>query len=260
MSEVSLKPGMFTWTDLSAPDPAKLKPFYTELFGWEATDLPAGEMGTYTMFAVDGKDVAGLGSQPPGQQEQGMPPMWSSYVLVDDVDATSQRAGELGGQVMMPPMDVMDSGRMSVVQDPTGGVVCLWEARSHQGAALFNQQGAMTWNELATRDAGAAADFYRDLLGWGYDTMEMHGTTYRVIQNADRPNGGILQMNDEWLAEIPAHWMVYFAVDDVDEAARKVEALGGKISVPPTDTVVGRMSVVGDPQGGTFTLFKGAPG
>jgi hypothetical protein len=259
MGEVAVVHGMFSWTDLSVPDPEAVKPFYHELFGWESRDEPAGEYGVYTMFSLDGADVAGMGTQPPDARESGIPPMWSSYVSVDDVEAVVERVPELGGTVIMPPMEVMDSGHMAVIQDPTGAVVSLWQTGTHAGADVFNESGAMSWNELATRDLEAALAFYGQLLGWEYDDMETPAGIYKVIMNQGRPNGGILQMNEEWPDDIPAHWMVYFNVDDVEEAAAKVEELGGSISVPPTDIGVGIFAVVGDPAGGTFTLFKSHP-
>lgn len=256
MGEVTVTNGMFSWTDLSTPEPAKVKGFYEALFGWETEDMPAGEGMTYTMFRKGGKDVAGLGAQPPEQTAQGIPPSWNSYITVDDVDAVTDQVEGLGGQVIMAPMDVMDAGRMAVIQDSTGAVVCLWQPLNHRGAGLFNEHGALTWNELATRDQASATAFYERLLGWSYDQMQSPAGPYEVIMNQDRPNGGILQMNHQWPEHVPSHWMVYFAVDDVAESTKKVEELGGSVHRPPFEIGVGKMSVVADPSGGVFTLFR----
>jgi len=253
--ELELAHGMFCWTDLSTPDPEGVRPFYEELFGWSAETVPGGGGAPYTIFSRDGHQVAGLMEQPDEQREAGIPPVWSSYVAVDDVDDTTGRARDLGGSVELEPMEVAGAGRMSVIRDPTGGVLCLWQTEE-VGTGLYNEPGSMIWNELATRDHGRAADFYGELLGWEFETTEAHGTTYRMIRNRGRDNGGILQMTDEWPDEIPAHWMVYFAVESTEASVGKVQELGGEVSVPPTDIEVGVMSVVGDPQGGTFTLFE----
>lgn len=255
MPELEIAHGMFCWTDLSAPDPDAVKPFYEALFGWASKEVPGGGGQPYTIFSLDGHEVAGLMKQPPDHAEAGLPPMWSSYVAVDDVHSVTARVPELGGQVELEPMEVGGAGRMSVIGDPTGGVLCLWETEQ-KGSGFYNEPGTMIWNELATRDAARAVEFYGELLGWEFDTMETHGTTYHVIENAGRQNGGIMQMTDEWPEEIPSHWMVYFAVESTAASARKLKDLGGKVSVPPTDIEVGIMSVVGDPQGGTFTLFE----
>lgn len=259
MPTVDPKPGMFGWTDLSTTDPDGARDFYAALFGW-TYDVQEGDFGVYSMCRKNGVNVAGLAGQSPEQAEAGVPPMWNSYVHVDDVDGVTRRAKEMGAGVHLEPMDVMDVGRMSVIRDPTGGVLCLWQERKSPGPTLFNEPGAMCWNELATRDQAGAADFYGELLGWTYEEMETPGGPYRVIHNDGRPNGGILQMNEQWPDEIPPHWMVYFWVDDVEAAAEEVDALGGGVNVEPMDIGVGQMSVVQDPQGAVFTLFRAEEG
>src|SRR4051812_2969672 len=98
------------------------------------------------------KYVAAVSPQRDDERAQGIPAHWNSYVTVDVVDAVASRVGDLGGQVYVPPFDVMDVGRRAVLGDPTGGVLSLWEARRHPGAGLVNAPGAFWWNELATRD------------------------------------------------------------------------------------------------------------
>ncbi len=247
--------GTFIWTDIALPDPAAGKAFYENLFGWSSVDNPIPDGGAYTMFHNGEDPVAGLSGQSPGMA--GMPAMWYSYVKVDDVDSTTSRASQLSGTVIMEPMDVMDAGRMAVIQDPTGGVVCLWQSGEHDGAGAFNVPSTMTWNELATRDAGSACGFYCDLLGWETEKLDMEGVEYHLIKNGGRDNGGIIAMDENWPAEVPAHWMVYFAVEDIDGAVARLTELGGSLSVPPTDIAPGRFAVVADPQGGTFSFFQG---
>jgi predicted enzyme related to lactoylglutathione lyase len=256
MSEVELKHGLFSWTDLAVPDAAAGKAFYSTLFGWGYEDRPAGDGMTYTIFTREGKDVAGLFTQPPEMIAQGEPPAWTSYVLVDDVDAVTSRATELGGRVLMAPADVMEAGRMSVIQDPTGAVVSLWQAGDFKGAADFNEPVSLTWNELYTRSAPEARAFYTALLGWTIEDQEVGGPQpYAMISVGDRPNGGVMPITPE-MGDVPPHWMVYFAVDDVDQMAGRVAELGGSVVVPPTDIGVGRFAVACDDQGAAFTVFK----
>ncbi len=259
--------GLFSWTDISLPDPREGSRFYTELFGWEAADQhgPDDEY-VYTMLSKDGKTVAGLGSQPPGAADRGIPPMWTSYVTVDDLDAAVGRWTAAGGSVPMAPMEIMSAGKMAVVADPEGAVLALWEAGVHAGAELFNAPGAMTWNELNTRDSAAARRFYGEALGWGFELFgggDAPGEYWLITVDkpagdplaADTYNGGVLTMDDNWPAEVPPHWMVYFNVADVDETIERLKNLGGSVSVPAFDTPAGRMAVVGDPQGGTFSII-----
>lgn len=257
--------GLMSWTDISLPDPQKGKAFYTGLFGWAADDQYDHDGNyIYTMFSKNGETVAGLGPMPEAMQEAGVPPMWQSYVTVNDVDEAVAKVTEHGGKVILPAMQIFDSGRMAVVAEPGGAVLSFWEGQEHQGATVFNQHGAMTWNELNTRDSDASRAFWNDVLGWEFSPLEGGGDfVYHLIHNdndhdacaQDGMTGGILQMDENWPPQIPPHWMVYFNVDDTDEAVARVTELGGHVSVPPFDSTAGRMAVVNDDQGGTFSVI-----
>jgi predicted enzyme related to lactoylglutathione lyase len=261
--------GLITWTDISLSDPASGSTFYSELFGWDAQDqfAPDGSY-IYTMFSKGGQSVAGLGPQPAEMAESGIPPMWNTYVNVDNVDDTIAQWIAAGGSVMVPAMDVMTAGRMAFVADPEGAVLALWQAGDHVGGEVFNEHGALTWNELNTRDSAAAREFYGAALGWefekfGGDEAPMEYWLIRVpgkVPGApladDELSGGFLTMDENWPADLPAHWMVYFHVDDTDAAVAKLEELGGTVSVPAFDSSAGRIAVVSDPQGGTFSVIS----
>lgn len=260
--------GMFTWADISAPDPDSAKRFYTGLFGWDAVDEhdPDGNY-VYTMFNTGEKRVAGLGPQPPELVAQGMPPMWNSYITVDNLSAAVDGWALAGGQVIMPPMDVFSSGRMAVVADPEGAVVALWQAQEHVGAEVFNTPGAMTWNELNSRDTAAAREFYGKALGWEFEEFPYEGReSYWLVTvpgkqqgqpfSEDAYNGGILAVSDDFPPEFPAYWSVYFTAADLDHDVAKVGELGGSVVAGPMDTSAGRMAVVADPMGAIFVLIQ----
>ena len=114
--------GTPSWLDLSTADMAAAATFYGMLFGWTAKREPAGEGRWHSMQSLKGKSVAGIMEQSAEQQAQGVPPSWSTYITVHDVDAATGRVQGLGGTVVVPPMDVLDSGRMAVVKDPQGAV------------------------------------------------------------------------------------------------------------------------------------------
>jgi predicted enzyme related to lactoylglutathione lyase len=116
--------------------------------------------------------------------------------------------------------------------------------------------GTFCWNELATTDAGAAKKFYTELLGWQLKESQAAGVAYTEIVVGDQHVGGIYQMTPED-GDRGSHWMAYVAVDDVDASAGRVEELGGKVCVPPTDIPnVGRFCVINDPSGATLSLVK----
>jgi len=216
--------------------------------------MPAGPGMTYSMAYLDGKDVAALYGM--GRHQQGLPPHWNSYISVDNADEAAAKARELGGSVLGEVMEVMEAGRMAMVQDPTGAIVALWQPKEHIGAKLANVPGAFCWNELATRDAKIAGDFYTNLLGWNSEVGQFGPTEYTTFSVGERPNAGMMQMTADWPADVPPHWLVYFAVADCDAGTEQAKSLGATIIMPPTDAGdVGRFSVIQDPQGGVFSII-----
>jgi predicted enzyme related to lactoylglutathione lyase len=254
MPEVSEHaPGTPSWVDLASPDCEASERFYAGLFGWTATDPgPVEESGGYRMLQRDGRNVAGLGPL----QNDSQPAMWTTYVGTDDADAVAERVRQAGGQVMMEPFDVLGAGRMAVFGDNGGAVISVWQPQTHTGAQVVNEPGSLCWNELATRDIDAAKRFYEAVFGWQGETSAYGDTSYTEWKLGGRTVGGMIQMNEQWPAEIPSHWMVYFAVDDIDAAAGKARELGGKVAVEPTDTPVGRFAVLNDPHGAVFSIIR----
>jgi predicted enzyme related to lactoylglutathione lyase len=247
-------PGTFCWVDLATTDQDAAKEFYGGLFDWDAEDMPVGDGVSYTMMRQDGQDVAAIAPQAQQQREAGVPPMWNSYVSVDDVDAAARRAGELGATVHAPPFDVLEAGRMAVIQDPQGAFLMLWEPRQHIGAHLVNAPGAFSWNELASPDLEASSDFYRQLFGWTITPFEASPQPYLTIANGERGNGGIRDVDP---SGEPPNWLVYFATDDLNGALARVENLGGRKVAGPIDIGPASIAVVQDPQGAAFALYAG---
>ena len=251
--------GLFSWADVAVPDMDQGAEFYGGLFGWDAVPSAPGDSMPYTMFMLDGQAVAGMGPLMPDAVEAGRPPVWSSYVTVDDIDATAARAKELGAVLLMEPMQIPEAGSMFVAVDPVGAAISFWQADQHIGAGVFNVPGAMSWNELACRDVGAAKDFYEALLGWGVDVQQYGDFTYTVVKVGDRTNGGIYDMTGMLPDAVPAHWLVWFTVDGTEAAVERCTDLGGSVQREPWDSAFGRMAIVADPQGpalGLITMTK----
>jgi uncharacterized protein len=247
-------PGTFCWTDLTTTDPEGAKAFYGGLLGWEAEDMPVGDGDFYSMMRVDGKDVAAIAPQQPQQREAGAPPLWNSYVSVDSADAAAQRATELGATVHAPPFDVLDAGRMAVIQDPQGAFFMVWQPGRHYGAALVNAPGALVWNELASPDLDGSTAFYSGLFGWTIAPFEGSPEPYLSIKNGDASNGGIREARPGE----PPNWLAYFGTEDIDAALAEVEELGGAKHAGPIDIQMAKIAIVQDPQGAIFALYAGA--
>jgi predicted enzyme related to lactoylglutathione lyase len=247
-------PGTFSWADVTTTDQAGAKDFYSGLFGWEAEDLPVGDGVSYSMMRLNGRNVAAISPQQQGQREAGVPPMWNNYVTVESADAAADRAKELGATVHAPPFDVMDAGRMAVIQDPQGAFFMVWEPRQNIGAGLVNTPGALAWNELSSPDIGASAEFYGSLFGWTTSEFESSPDPYLIVMNGDRSNGGIRELGDQ---PAPPHWLPYFGIDDIESGLAKVTELGGSVLAGPIDIQVAKIGIVQDPQGATFAIYDG---
>ncbi len=254
----SYEPGTPSWVDTSQPDPEAAVEFYSGLFGWEAENaMPEGEQGPYYMCRLQGRNVAAISGQMP---EAPPVPVWNTYVTVDDADASAAKATEAGGNVIMDPFDVLDAGRMAVIADPAGAVLSVWQPMQQPGAGIVNEPGAMSWNELATRDPEGSKGFYGELFGWTGSDSDMGGFQYTMWQLPSSPEGsgvgGMIPMaGDQWPEHVPPHWMVYFAVEDTDAAAEKAKELGGKVVVEPFDTPAGKAAVLNDPSGAAFSVI-----
>lgn len=246
----SFPQGTFSWADFFSTDVEKTKTFLHELFGWTSQDMPTGEgRPDYTMFYLDGKVVT-AGSQAFDPKQ---PSFWSNYITVDDVEAMTARAVSLGGSVMMPPMQVLEAGKMSVITDPTGANVSLWQPQNHQGAAIVNTVGAMCWNELYTPDIKKAKQFYSDLFGWTYETDP--DNDYLMIKNNGRSNGGMMPITPEMMG-MPPCWMVYFTVADIEASVKRAAELGGSVHLPPMKVGVGTIAMIAEPAGASFMLIQ----
>jgi predicted enzyme related to lactoylglutathione lyase len=252
---IEYPPGTPSWVDLSSPDLDASAHFYGELLGWEATasDGAPEETGGYRMFTNGGVEVAGLGPTQPGQR-----PAWTTYVAVDDIAAVKQRVEAAGGKTIMDALQVMDVGTMAVFTDAEGAFFAVWQPGRHRGAQLVNAVGALTMNELRTRDLESAGRFYGDVFGWEVEPLEQGGqVAYGSVKLNGRLVAGMLPMGDVFPAQLPAHWIPYFGVPDVDAAAQKARDLGGEALTEPMAVPSGRFVPLADPQGAPFMAFEG---
>ena len=242
-------PGAPSWVDLGTADLADAELFYTSLFGW-AADVS----DEYVTFTLNGLPVAGAGPL----YGAGQPTAWSTYIGTSDADGVTARVAANGGKVLVPPFDVQDQGRMAAFLDPGGAPFSVWEPGTMRGAELFDVPGALTWNELNTRDLDGSMGFYQSVFGWQFRNSSMSGIPYVVAKVHETPVCGIQPMlPEEWHDDVGPHWMVYFAVQDCDAATDRALALGGAIVRPPTTLPIGRYAVLADAQGGWFAVLAG---
>ncbi|HEY9855611.1 MAG TPA: VOC family protein [Stenomitos sp.] len=238
---VTHAPGKFVWRELFTPDVEASKRFYGGLFGWNWSTMPMGEgMSTYTMAMVGDQTIAGfmdLAHLPEGDP---VPPHWSVYVYVDDVDQALERAIAAGGRACSDATDIPGVGRFAVVRDPQGAMFNLFRATQGGGEAREPGFGEFHWEHLNTSDPEAAIAFYTQVVGWG--TESFGPVSFFTREDGTEQVGVVSQAP----AGVPAHWITYVRVADLAATNAKAKELGAEVIEERID-VPGR---------GAFALLK----
>lgn len=255
-------PGTFCWVELETTDMLAANRFYGELFGWRRSFVPLGGNNYYNLLQLDGKDVGAVREihDEAIAAATTTTTSWRLHVATDKVDKSVQRALELGATLLSAATDISNVGRVALLQDPTGAVFALWEARDHIGIELSQQAGTLSWQELSTSDVETARSFYANLFGWQTQTRAAGArayTTFKMPRNAQATGG--IQPLPEALTKTGSHWMAYFAVEDFDKSLHKAQRLGAALHATPAEMPsVGRYAVLQDPQGALFSLVRPA--
>jgi predicted enzyme related to lactoylglutathione lyase len=208
------------------------------------------------VFKLEGRDTGATFTLRPDMVAQGVPPHWGIYVAVAGADDAAAMVTQAGGKIIAAPFDVFDFGRMAVCQDPAGAVFMVWEAKAHQGTGITGVPGTLCWADLSVPNQDAVVPFYKDVFGWEFDPGKDGSGGYLHIKNGEKHIGGVPAAHQR-NPQAPAHWMVYFQVDDCDASTAKAKELGAHFHMEPmTMEGVGRMSMMADPQGAVSFLFQ----
>jgi predicted enzyme related to lactoylglutathione lyase len=241
------------WVDLMSSDTERSRAFYGELFGWTANE-PAEEFGGYFNFEKNGVQVAGCMAHQPGAP-MSAPDAWTVYLASDDAKQTVDATAANGGHVYVAPMDVGDLGTMALVADAGGAAIGIWQPRQFHGFGVHGEPGTPSWFELFTRDYNAAIDFYRRVFRWETDVVgDTPEFRYMTLKIGDDIFAGIMDASSFLPEGVPAHWWVYFGVDDTDASLAKIVDLGGSVVTAAQDTPYGRLATAADPTGAPFKL------
>lgn len=238
------------WVDVASTDPATARRFYTGLFGWEFEP----EVNGYSQARLDGEPV---GAVYLAQPDQARFLGWTLYLHVTSAEVAAQYLEAAGGSVVSGPAHVPGRGQLLIGTDPTGGVLGFWETELGWHFAT-GRPGTLTWAELNTRDGQRADAFFAGLFDFRQEQIgDRASFDYTTWLRNGEPQVGRMRMGPEFPHSVPAHWMVYFGVDPeigTDELARRAVRLGGRISYEPFDSPFGRLAILDDPTGGTFTV------
>jgi predicted enzyme related to lactoylglutathione lyase len=258
--------GVPSWIDVSAPEPVAAESFYGRLFGWTFETMTPPGVPRYAIIRLEGADVGGVAAR--GRAE------WSTYIAVDDIEATVAAVDAAGGRVVEPIEAAGDGGWSARCADPAGVHFSLWQANKRPGAQAVNEPGAWNFSDLHTDDPRSIG-FYVQVFGWVVDPSDgapflrvpgygdhLEATVDPDIRSrqASAPPGfadvigGVAGID----AGLPPHWHVTFTVADRDAAAASAERLGATI-LSSSDGTWSRSAMISDPQGAVFSMSQFTP-
>ena len=245
--------GRFVWYELITTETEAAKSFYADVMGWDTGEVSMPGT-TCTLFSVGDISVGGLMKLPNDARNMGAKPHWIGYVEVDDVEATNDRLKQLGGAVHVPPTDIPNVGRFSIVADPQLATLALLERLQPQERRVQpDTLGCVGWHELLAADWKKALAFYSELFGWqkAEANVGARGTDQRFSVGGQTIGGVVTKP-----PKVPVpFWLYYFNIGDIDAAVKRVKVGGGQILNGPVEVLGGSWIIhCRDPQGAIFAL------
>ncbi|MEU3196769.1 VOC family protein [Streptomyces sp. NPDC006996] len=238
------------WADAMFDDIEEAKRFYGDVLG-RTFGESSPEFGDYTQAYARGRAVAAVVPPMPGQEGSSQ---WCLYFAARDAAATADRIRDHGGELLMEPMRVGDSGTMCLARDPGGVVFGLWQAGTHEGFEVMAEPGAYCWAEVFTREPEKSDAFFPAVFSYRSGRLEDE-TDFRIYDLGERSVLGRMRMTDDFPPEVPPYINVYFTVADCDEAVSRALRRGGVLRFGPMDTPFGRFAAISDPQGADFSVI-----
>ena len=244
------------WYELMTTDMKGAEAFYRNVIGWQTKPFE-GAGQPYTTFNRDSDASSSVGGVMTKPADVKAPPFWAMYIGVPKIEEAVSQIKKLGGKTHTDVITVPNVGRMQLMQDPQGAMFYIFEPAPAENRPEGPPEiGQASWHELMTTDSEAAMKFYTEVFGWQpSETMDMGEMgKYRMFNRPHGMIGGMMNKPPQ-LTHIPPNWQIYFLVPDIDAAAQRITANGGKVvngpmEVPGGDQVLNAL----DPQGAAFSL------
>ena len=239
--------GRFVWHELMTPDTSAAHSFYSKTLGWKTQ--ASDQVPDYSMFVAGGSPLGGSMALPAGA------PHWLAYIGTPDIEASVEKARELGAKLVKEVEEIPGMGKYAVLNDPQGATFALYSAEEDAGSEKPPKRGEFSWHELMTSDAKAALEFYSELFGWERGTEHDMGPmgSYYIINRNGAEIGGMFDKP----ADVPGGpaWLPYVRVKDVHQTVKKVKSAGGTLTNPPTEVPGGDwIAQFIDPHGAAFAV------
>jgi len=249
--------GRFVWEELMTTDLGSAASFYGKVGGMKTKKAPFDP--DYTMFVGSSGSMGGMMLLPDEAKRMGTPPMWISYIGVQNTDETARTIATLGGKVHKQPWSIADGGRIAICADPQGAMFALYANPKMTDAPPHPTLGHASWHELATTDYISAFSFYQNVFGWHVvNDMDMGPGMgiYRLFAaegSSDQLGGMYTKPANQ---PGPPAWLPYIKVASVQKATDAAKKLGAMIMHGPADVPGGKITMGADPQGAMFAVHE----
>ena len=239
--------------EIAGPDGPKLQQFYRDLFGWNVT-VQGEDMGFYGLVQTNEGGIGG-GIFQTGDD---MPSNYVTvYIQVDDLQAALDKVSGMGGNSVMPPMEIAPGmGSIAMFTDPANNCMGLYSLPTEWDGEMPPKGKAppVVHFEVGGEDAGALENFYTQMFDWQINYMEQAQIRF-VQQESEGIGGAIFQHREGMPPNAPS---VGVMVDDLQAYLDKAVGLGGTALMQPMDIPggFGSLAIFYDIAGNRIALFK----
>ncbi len=246
----------FVWYELTTHDLDAAQTFYSQVLGWSIADAGMGAY-RYGIISVGPISVGGMMAINEEMKSRGVPPCWTGYIGVADVDAKTAQFKEAGGAIHLSPSDIPGVGRFSLVTDPYGAALILFKPKGGDAPSPVAKgtPGHFGWNELMAGEREGSFNFYANMFGWTETRVHDMGPMglYQMFSSggADAVGGMMTKPRDMPMS----CWVYYVNVDSTSAAVARVTKAGGKVINGPMQVPDGSwVAQFQDPQGAFFSV------
>ncbi len=247
--------GKVIWADLVTPDIGSAERFYAGLLGWTFQNVHTGS-SDYAVAQNDGHPVGGLfqKSTAAGEHRQSS---WITFFAVRDVGDAKRVALAHGAKAVSGVRNYPLRGRQAVFSDPEGAVFAILASSSGDAPDFLAAPGEWIWSSLLSREPANEATFYQQLFSYDvFDLAADDGLEHLILSSDDFARASVNSLPGGSVKRRP-HWLNFIRVENANDAAAKVVALGGRVLVEPhADRHGGQVAVVADPAGAPFGLME----
>lgn len=249
--------GKVVWHDLLTHTPDASRRFYGELFGWTfeepGLDLGFGPPSSYMLIRHNGRLIGGMFDTTVLEERDNIS-QWITVVSVADIDAAAAAAESRGGEILTPPTRLASRGTIAVIQDSTGALMAILQAKDGDPADSEPEMNGFLWDELWTSDVSDASGFYQHVAGYESEDRAYgdEGDTYHLLHAGGTPRAGILANP---FGDVPPVWVNYLRVEDPAAITARVDGLGGEVIIPAqARDIGGHAAMIAGPSGAGIAL------